>query len=76
MIYQAMKIQVAPETGTSKVGSPEQFGSSALLFPLRAIRVISPIAPLLGTIWVISPVVPPQNSLGHQPYCSPSVRDG
>ena len=37
---------------------------------LPAIRVISPIAPLLGTIWVISPLVPPRSSLGHQPYCS------
>ena len=37
---------------------------------LPAIRVISPIAPPSWNNWVISPLVPPQSSLGHQPYCS------
>ena len=36
----------------------------------KAIRVISPIAPPSRNNWVISPLVPPRNSLGHQPYCS------
>ena len=37
---------------------------------LPAIRVISPIAPPSRNNWVISPLVPPRSSLGHQPYCS------
>ena len=40
----------------------------------KAIRVISPIAPLLRTVWVISPTAPPSEQLGSTallfPQCS------
>ena len=36
----------------------------------KAIRVFSPIAARSQNNWVISPLVPPRSSLGHQPYCS------
>ena len=36
----------------------------------KAIRVFSPIAARSQKNWVISPLVLPRSSLGHQPYCS------